>query len=98
MVTKHIGHYLGRPVIATSRIDRYDGKYVTFHYNRHEDNKYVEGTIPVIEFIQHLIKHISKNIPKRYVTAIYMQGTGILKKLRRSIFKEKHRIYRSFHQ
>ena len=34
---KYIGRYLGRPVIATSRIDKYDGSMVTFHYNRHED-------------------------------------------------------------
>lgn len=38
-VTKYIGRYLGRPVIATSRIDKYDGENVTFHYNRHEDDK-----------------------------------------------------------
>ena len=41
-VVKYIGRYLGRPVIATSRIDQYDGESVTFHYNRHEDEKYVE--------------------------------------------------------
>ena len=29
---KYIGRYLGRPVIATSRIDHYDGRLVTFHY------------------------------------------------------------------
>ena len=38
-VIKYIGRYLGRPVIATSRIDKYDGELVTFHYNRHEDEK-----------------------------------------------------------
>ena len=38
-VAKYIGRYLGRPVIATSRIDSYDGEMVTFHYNRHEDDK-----------------------------------------------------------
>lgn len=36
-VIKYIGRYLGRPVIATSRIDKYDSKCVTFHYNRHEN-------------------------------------------------------------
>nr|WP_279603693.1 transposase [Hungatella hathewayi] len=36
-VIKYIGRYLGRPVIATSRIDSYDGDSVTFHYNRHEE-------------------------------------------------------------
>ena len=32
-VTKYIERYLGRSVIATSRIDSYDGDTVTFHYN-----------------------------------------------------------------
>lgn len=50
-VVKYIGRYLGRPVIATSRIDKYDGGNVTFHYNRHEDGAYVEETIPAMEFI-----------------------------------------------
>ena len=45
-VLKYIGRYLGRPVIATSRIDSYDGEFVTFHYNRHEDDKLVYETIP----------------------------------------------------
>lgn len=33
-VIKYIGRYLGRPVIASSRIDKYAGNSVTFHYNR----------------------------------------------------------------
>ncbi len=41
VVTKYIGRYLGRPVIATSRIDNYDGENVTFHHNRHEDEKLI---------------------------------------------------------
>ncbi len=51
---KYIGRYLGRPVIATSRIDKYDGSMVTFHYNRHEDDKYIQETIPVMDFIKRL--------------------------------------------
>ncbi|MFV0240318.1 MAG: transposase, partial [Lacrimispora sphenoides] len=58
VVTKYIGRYLGRPVIATSRIDKYDGENVTLHYNKHEDNSYVEKTIPALEFIERLIQHI----------------------------------------
>ena len=57
-VVKYIGRYLGRPVIATSRIDKYDGEMVTFHYNRHEDEQYIEETVPAMEFIQRLIRHI----------------------------------------
>nr|WP_270811401.1 transposase [Hungatella effluvii] len=35
-VRKYIGRYFGRPVIAASRIDSYDGDSVTFHYNRQD--------------------------------------------------------------
>ena len=63
-VTKYIGKYLGRPVIATSRIDKYDGDMVTFHYNRHEDDKYVEETITAIDFIKRLIQHIPEKTSK----------------------------------
>ena len=57
-VVKYIGRYLGRPVIATSRIDKYDGGFVAFHYNRHEDDIFVEETLPVMEFIERLIRHL----------------------------------------
>ena len=57
---KYISRYLGRPVIATSRIDTYNGENVTFHYTRHEDNKTVTETIPALNFIQKLIVHISE--------------------------------------
>ena len=49
---KYISRYLGRPVIATSRIDDYDGDNVTFHYNRHEDETLVTETIPALDFIK----------------------------------------------
>lgn len=63
-VIKYIGRYLGRPVIATSRIDSYDGDFVTFHYNRHEDEKLVIETIPVLDFMPRLTQHIPENILK----------------------------------
>lgn len=69
-VVKYIGRYLGRPVIATSRIDKYDGEFVTFHYNRHEDNKYVEETLPATYFIKHLIRHI----PEKHLKMIRYGG------------------------
>ena len=64
VVAKYIGRYLGRPVIATSRIDRYDGDTVTFHYNRHEDEQYVEETLPVMDFINVSSDTSRKNILK----------------------------------
>ena len=98
-VVKYIGRYLGRPVIATSRIDKYDGEMVTFHYNRHEDEQYIEETIPAMEFIQRLIRHISEKHFKmiRY-GVIYARHREIDSKLYRAISKSKHPIYRSFNQ
>ena len=99
IVSKYIGRYLGRPVIATSRIDSYDGENVTFHYNRHEDDKYVEETIPVLEFIERLIRHIpEKNFKMIRYGGIYARHREIDKKLFRAISKEKHSIYMSFHK
>ena len=98
-VVKYIGRYLGRPVIATSRIDKYDGDFVTFHYNRHEDDQYVEETVPVMEFIERLIQHIpEKHYKMTRYGGIYARHREIDKKLLRSISHEKRRVYQSFNQ
>ena len=70
IVTKYIGRYLGRPVIATSRIDKYDGDNVTFHYNRHEDDKLITETLPVLDFMKLLIQHI----PEKHFKQIRYYG------------------------
>ena len=98
-VIKYIGRYLGRPVIATSRIDNYDGDTVTFHYNRHEDDKYIEETIPAIDFIKRLIRHIpEKHFKMIRYGGLYARHRDIDSKLYRTISKSKHHIYRSFNQ
>ena len=99
IVVKYIGRYLGRPVIATFRIDKYDGEMVTFHYNRHEDEQYIEETIPAMEFIQRLIRHIpEKHFKMIRYGGIYARHREIDSKLYRAISKSKHHIYRSFNQ
>ena len=99
IVVKYIGRYLGRPVIATSRIDKYDGEMVTFHYNRHEDEQYIEETVPAMEFIQRLIRHIpEKHFKMIRYGGIYARHREIDSKLYRAISKSKHHIYRSFNQ
>ena len=96
---KYIGRYLGRPVIATSRIDKYDGEFVTFHYNRHEDDAYVEETIPVMEFIERLIRHIpDKNFKMIRYGGIYARTREIDKNLFRAIPHSDHKFIRSFNQ
>ena len=99
IVVKYIGRYLGRPVIATSRIDKYDGEMVTFHYNRHKDEQYIEEMIPAMEFIQRLIRHIpEKHFKMIRYGGIYARHREIDSKLYRAISKSKHHIYRSFNQ
>ena len=44
--------------LADLHILNYDGEYVTFYYERHEDNQRVEETIHVFDFIKQLIIHI----------------------------------------
>lgn len=93
---KYISRYLGRPVIATSRIDTYDGENVTFHYTRHEDNKTVTETIPALNFIQKLIVHIpEKHFKMLRYYGIYAKHHKQEKKLRRCISAEKQRFLRS---
>lgn len=55
---KYVIRYSGKPTMAQSRILDYDGTYVTFCYDRHEDNKRVIEKIHVYEFIKRLIIHI----------------------------------------
>lgn len=96
-VIDYIGRYLGRPVIATSRIDSYDGDFVSFHYNRHEDKKLVQETLPVLDFIKRLIRHIpEKHFKMIRYGGLYARHRKTDKKLFRSIHPERHRLLRSF--
>ena len=57
-VVNYIIRYIARPAMAQSRIISVDNDFVTFWYQRHEDNQRVEETITIFEFIQRLIVHI----------------------------------------
>jgi predicted SnoaL-like aldol condensation-catalyzing enzyme len=96
-VIKYVSRYLGRPVIALKRIDSYDGDSVTFHYNRYEDNTYVQKTLPVLDFMRLLIQHIPE---KHYKTTryygLYSRHRGKNQSLYKAIPKSKHQIIRSF--
>jgi hypothetical protein len=54
----YILRYAGRPVIAQSRITKYDGETVTFNYTPHDSNELITETVPVFDFIKRLIIHI----------------------------------------
>lgn len=90
---KYISRYLGRPVIATSRIDAYDGENVTFHYTRHEDHKTITETVPALNFIQRLIVHIpEKHFKMLRYYGIYDKHHKQEKLLRKCI-SEKKRVF-----
>lgn len=55
---KYVCRYVARPVMAESRIIDYDGKYVTFWYQRHNDDLIIVEKIHAFEFISRLIIHI----------------------------------------
>lgn len=98
-VAKYIGRYLGRPVISTKRIDNCDGDTVTFHYNRHEDEKLIVETIPVLEFMQRLIQHIpEKNFKMIRYYGLYARHHKQESKIHKAVAKEKHKILRSFNK
>lgn len=96
-VAKYISRYLGRPVIATSRIDSYDGENVTFHYNKHEDNSYVEKTVPVLDFIKILIQHIpEKHFKMTRYYGLYARHRESDQKLSKAIPKSKQKFLLDF--
>ena len=90
---KYISRYLGRPVIASSRIDHYDDDFVTFHYTRHEDNKTITERIPALDFIKRLIIHIpEKHFKMLRYYGIYAKHHKQEKKLRKCLSPEKKKF------
>lgn len=56
---KYITRYTSRPIMAESRIVKYDVESKTVHwfYNRHEDDKRIDVTEPVEDFINKVVLH-----------------------------------------
>lgn len=93
----YVVRYTGRPAMAQSRILDYDGTYVTYYYERHEDGKRVEEKIHVYEFIKLLIKHIpDKNFKVVRYYGIYAKehkhSKKIFKLLNENIIKIKEML------
>ena len=93
----YVVRYTGRPAMAQSRILDYDGTYVTYYYERHEDGKRVEEKIHVYEFIKLLIKHIpDKNFKVVRYYGIYAKehkhSKKIFKLLNENVIKIKEML------
>ena len=67
----YILHYCGRPCFASYRIiDIDNSNFISFWYQRHEDDKFVVEKIHIFEFIARLIRHI----PDRHFKTIRYYG------------------------
>lgn len=69
---KYLLRYFNRPAMAQSRILYYDGSYVVFYYQRHEDDMFVVEKVHVYDLIKRLIIHIpDKNFKMLRYAGLY---------------------------
>ncbi len=66
-VARYIGRYIRHPAIADTRIVGYDGERVTFYY-KNRDGTREERTVPLLEFIHGVVRHIP---PKQFKMVRY---------------------------
>lgn len=94
------GFYVyAKPNKCDPTVVTYDGEQVTFHYNPHEDDKYIVETIPAMEFIQQLIPHIpEKHFKMIRYGGLYARQRDIDQKLYRAIPTKAHHFFRSFNK
>lgn len=93
----YVVRYTGRPAMAQSRIINYDGTYVTYYYERHEDGKRIEEKVHAYEFIKRLILHIpNKNFKVVRYYGIYAkthkQADKIFKLLNKSQIEIRNQL------
>ena len=55
---RYIGRYIARPALAEHKVTGYDGQWVTFWYESHEEKRRVYRRLEAREFIGRLIDHI----------------------------------------
>jgi len=55
---RYIGRYIARPALAEHKITSYDGQWVTFWFESHEEKRRVYRRLEAREFIERLIDHI----------------------------------------
>lgn len=88
--------------MAQSRILDYDGEFVTFYYDRHEDNKRVTEKLHAFDFIKRLIVHIPDEqfkmiryyglYAKKY---IHSSKLYLMDSITKKIFRKKYSNWRA---
>ena len=56
-VARYVAQYVVSPPISVRRIDRYDGKRVTYHYRSHRTDRVEHETVPVDTCIGRMVQH-----------------------------------------
>lgn len=56
-VARYVAPYVVSPPISVRRIDRYDGKRVTYHYRSHRTDRVEHETVEVATFIGRMMQH-----------------------------------------
>ena len=94
---KYVCRYVARPVMAESRILDYDGNFVTFWYQRHNDDLIIIEKVSVYEFIKRIIIHIPDyNYKQIRFYGAYHNSTKIKINLNMYISKEKTKFKKIF--
>ena len=94
----YVLRYCGRPCFASYRIiDVDDNDFITFWYQRHEDDNFVVEKIHIFEFIARLIRHIPEPQFKtiRYYGFYASKSHKLYNNCRKLISKEKLPFYKS---
>jgi hypothetical protein len=83
-VARYVAKYVVSPPISVRRIDRYDGKRVTYHYRSHRTDRMERETVDVDMFIGRMIQH---TVPKGFKRIRYygVQATKTFAKVKEVI-------------
>lgn len=93
---KYVCRYVARPVMAESRIIDYDGTFVTFWYQRHNDNLIIIEKLHAFEFISRLIVHIpDKNFKQIRFYGAYHNSTKISINVVKFLTEEKAKFMKT---
>jgi hypothetical protein len=77
----YLAKYVVTPPISVRRIDRYDGRRVTYHYRSHRTERVEHETVDVHTFIGRMVQHV---VPKGFKRVRYygVQATKSFAKLK----------------
>jgi hypothetical protein len=83
-LAQYLAKYVVSPPISVRRIERYDGKSVSYWYRDHKTKQIEHETLPVLRFIGRMVQHI---LPKGFHRIRYygLHGNVRYKKMREQL-------------